>query len=170
MQLTEVAISPPDEMLELALPLDPEEELGMLVVSNVALDRGDTDSGNVDVPAIDVVSFGESVHDACIDGVAVDDLDLGEADTLFKSGRSTDSRDHHQLDELLGLDGELAALGLFETVLGGGNLFRRERFEELGSQVRPVCMEMMGNVPLAAWPARTPPPWPYQERGSRGHA
>lgn len=105
------------------------------MVPDVALDRCDTDCGNIYVPVIDIVAFWHRVHDPRVDSIAVNDFDFGESDALFESGGCADSRDHHEFDELLRLDGKLPALCLFEAVFGGGDLFDSKRFEELFNMV-----------------------------------
>lgn len=107
----------------------------MSVVSDVALDRRDTDCSNIYVPAIDIVAFWHCVHDTRVDSIAVNDFDFGESNALFESGGSADSRHHHEFDELLRLDGKLPALCLFEAVFGGGDLFDGKGFEELFNTV-----------------------------------
>lgn len=103
----------------------------MLVVSNSMLDGADVHTGHVDIPAVDVVALRQGMHEARVDGVAVDDLNLGEADTLLKARGSLDARHHHQLDELLAFCCELPTFGFFESIFGRGNVLGRKRFEEL---------------------------------------
>lgn len=181
MQPAEGPIPPGNKVLQLALPLDAQQKLGVLVVPQLALGRGDTNAGDVDVPTVDVVPLGCVVQDTGVNGVAVDDLDLGEADALLEAGRGGDAGDHHQLDELPGLDGQLPPLRLLQAVLGGGDLLSRKRFEKLvtgkecqrpsPSTVTPVWLGggTAGNVPPGAYPARTPSPGLYPGRGSRGY-
>lgn len=103
----------------------------MLVVADVTLDGDDAHSGHVDVPAVDKVAFGHGAQDTGIDGIAVDDFELGESDPLFKARGCAHTRYHHEFNKLLGLHGQLATLGFFEAVFGRRDVFRSKRFEEL---------------------------------------
>lgn len=107
----------------------------MSVVSDVALDRRDTDCSNIYVPAIDIVAFWDCIHDSRVDSIAVNNFDFRESYALLKSGGCADSRHHHEFDELLRFDSKLPALCLFEAVFRGGDLFDSKRFEELFNTV-----------------------------------
>lgn len=72
-------------MLQLSLLLDAQDKLGMLVLSDRVLDLGDSHAGDIDVPAIDIVTLRQCVHHASINGIAVYNLNLGESNALFKS-------------------------------------------------------------------------------------
>ncbi len=89
----------------------------MLVIANIALDGGYPHAGNVHIPAIYVISLGQGGQDSAIDGIAVDNLELLESYALLKPGRRAHARYYHELDQFLGLDGELASLRLFQPVL-----------------------------------------------------
>lgn len=102
----------------------------MLVVADVPLDVRYAHACNVDIPAIDVVPLGYGGHDAAVNGVAVDDFELREPYPLLEARRRADARDHHELDQLLRLEGELAALRLLEAVLGRGDILGGEGLEE----------------------------------------
>lgn len=91
----------------------------MLMRSNSLPLRRDSNGSDVHIPAIDVVALRQGMHDARVDGIAVDDLDLGKAYPLLKAGRSLATGHHHQLNELLTFYSQLAPLGLFESVFGG---------------------------------------------------
>ena len=131
-----VPIPPGDEVFQLALPLDAQEKLldiavslrqnhppprkstySMLMIPDVALDRYHPDAGDVNVPPVEVVALGHGPQDARIDGIGVDNLELGESDPLLEPRRRRDARDHHQLDELLRLECQLPPLGLLQPVL-----------------------------------------------------
>jgi len=89
----------------------------MLLCPHILSRRLEAHSGKVNVPAINVVAFWHGVHYARVDGVTVNEFNLGEPDPLLESGRCLDARNDHQLDELPALDGQLAPLGLLESVL-----------------------------------------------------
>lgn len=72
----------------------------MLVASDVSLHMRDADSGNVDIPSVDIVPFWHGVQHADIDRISVDNLHLGESYPFFKSRGRGDTRYHHQLDQL----------------------------------------------------------------------
>lgn len=127
-------------MFQLALPLNSENELGVLVVSDVALDRSDANAGYIYVPAVDVVSFRECVHNAPVDGVAIYNFDFRKLDALFEPGRGGNAGNHHQLNQLLRLDGQLPPLRFLQTVFGGGNLLRGKRFEK---DLEPVLPKLL---------------------------
>lgn len=112
----------------------------MLVVANVALDGCYAHTGHIDVPAVDKVALGHGAQDTSIDRIAVHDFELGKSDALFKTGRSADTRDHHQLNKLLGLHGQLAALSLFEAVFGRRYVFRSKGLEEHLQLVLPKLL------------------------------
>lgn len=57
----------------------------MLVVPDVPLHGSHTHTGDINVPVVKVVSLRHSVHHPGIDGIAVDDLDLGEPYALFEA-------------------------------------------------------------------------------------
>lgn len=85
-------------MLELSLLLDAQDKLGVLMGANLALGGNNADTGHIDIPPIDVVALWHAVQDTRINGVAVDDFDLGKADALLEPGRCADTGDHHELD------------------------------------------------------------------------
>lgn len=91
----------------------------------------DMHARDVDIPAIDVVTLGQGMHNARVDGVAVDDCHLGEPNAFLKAGRGLDAGNHHEFGELLALEGQLAPLRLLETVFGRGNVLGGEGLEEL---------------------------------------
>lgn len=82
-----------------------EMAYSVLVVPDVALNRRDPDASDIDIPAIQIVSLWLGGYEPSIDSVAVDDLEFREPDALFKAGRCWNARHHHQLNELLRLDG-----------------------------------------------------------------
>lgn len=95
------------------------------------LDRADVYARNVHVPAVDVITLGHGVHDARINSIAVDNLNLRESNALLEARRSFDARNHHELDELLAFVGQLATLGLFKPVFGRRDVLCGEGFEKL---------------------------------------
>lgn len=62
---------------------------------------------------------------------AIHHLHFREADTFFIAGRGGDAGDHHELDQLLTLQRQLAPLRFFVPVFAGGYVFVREGLEEL---------------------------------------
>ena len=97
MQAGKVSISTGNKVLQLSLSLDSQNEFGVLVVPDVALLRNNTHSGNVYIPAIDIVSFRYRVHDASVNSVTVDDFDFGKSNALLETRRCANSRHHHKL-------------------------------------------------------------------------
>lgn len=118
MKSTKIAISPADIVLELAFLFDTEQEFSVFVLPDLPLDGDDAHASNVYIPAIDVIAFGHRMQQPGINGVAVDNLNLGKSNSLFESRRRSYSRNHHQLNELLSLDGKLSTLGFLESVFG----------------------------------------------------
>ena len=56
----------------------------MLVLPDIPPHGEYPNGSQVDVPAVDKVALGHCMHDAGVDGVAVNELDLGESDPLLK--------------------------------------------------------------------------------------
>lgn len=92
---------------------------GVLVVSDVAFDGRYPDAGDINIPAVDIVPLGQGRYDPGVDGVAVHDLEFRKPYAFFKSRGCPDAGHHHQLDQLLGLDGQLPPLGFLQPVFGG---------------------------------------------------
>jgi hypothetical protein len=118
MKPVEVAIPAGDEMLKLALLLDPQDKLRVLLASENSPDGRHPHTRNVDVPAIDVIALGDVELNPRVYSVGVDYFELGETDALFETGRCSYPRNHHQLDQLPSLNRQLASLGFLEPVLG----------------------------------------------------
>lgn len=104
------------------------------MIADIPLDGDHADRRNVDIPAVKVVPLGKGMHDASVDGVAVHELNLREPDPLFEPRRGPDPRHHHELDQLLGFQGEFSPLRLLEAVLGRGDVLGRKRLQELRAQ------------------------------------
>lgn len=111
--------------------LDAEQELCVLVLSDVALDRNDANTCYIDIPSIYIVSLGNRVHDSSFNRVAVNDFNLGESNALLEARGSADARHHHQFDKLLGLDGKLPTLCFLESVFRRGNTFAGKGLQKL---------------------------------------
>ena len=105
----------------------------MLVMADVSLDRDDANASDIDIPAIDVVAFRNGIQDARVYGVGVDNFDFGESNALLEARRRADAGYHHELDQLLGLNGQLPALRLLETVFGRGYVLGSKGLEKLQS-------------------------------------
>lgn len=119
MKSTKIAISPADKVFKLAFLFDPEQEFSVFVLPDFPFDGDDAHASNVYIPAVDVIALGHSMHQPRINGVTVHNLNLGKSNSLFKSRRCSYSRNHHQLNELLSLNGKLSTLGFLESVFGG---------------------------------------------------
>ena len=148
----------------------------MLMIANIALDRCSAHAGHVDVPAVDKIAFGHRAQDPGVNGVTVHNFQLRKANALFKTRGRSHARDHHQLDELLSLEGQLPALGLLEPIFGRRDVFRSKRFEklvrikgELACRQPASCGASLYNIPPAACPAKTPFLSPCRGMGTRGH-
>ena len=149
----EVTVPLRHEVLRLSYPFDPENELlkpivsrcsllavavrettrnsgthRVVVVPDIPLDSNHADRSNVDVPAVEVVPLGKAMHHPGVDSVAVHELNLGEPDALLEAGRGPDAGHHHQLDELLGLEGEFPALRLLQSIFGRRDALLGKRF------------------------------------------
>jgi hypothetical protein len=147
MQSAEIAVSASNKVLKLTLSLHAEQEFldmvsttgqsgrlytcptySMLVISNIPLHGRHPYAGNIYIPAIDVMSLWDGVYYACVDSIAVNNLDFRESDPLFEPRRRPDARYHHQFDKFLAFYGKFPALGLFKSVFGGGDVLAREGF------------------------------------------
>lgn len=87
------------------------------MLAPVPLYGDEADAGDVDIPAIQVVTLGHRGDDAAINGICIDDLDLGKPDPFLKPRRRRNPRHHHQLHQLLRLGGQFPPLGLLQPVL-----------------------------------------------------
>lgn len=76
MKLCKVAVPPANVVFQLSLLFDPQDELGVLMLSNRMLNLSDAHTGNVDIPAVDVVPLGQGVHHPSLDSIAIHDLNL----------------------------------------------------------------------------------------------
>ena len=101
------------------------------MIANGPLESDGPHTGDVDIPAVDLVAVGRVDQKTLLVGASLDHLNLGEADALFVTGRGRNARDHHQLDHLLALGRQLPALGLLETVLGRRDVLVRKGLQEL---------------------------------------
>lgn len=72
-------------MLQLSLLLDTQDELGVFVLSDRMLNLSDSDTRDVNIPAVDVVALGQGMHNTSVDGIAVHNFNLGKPNTLFES-------------------------------------------------------------------------------------
>lgn len=77
----------------------------MLMRPNVPPDFCHAHTSHVHVPTIDVITLGLRMKNPGVDGVPIHDLHLREANPLLEPRRGGDARDHHQLHELLTLEG-----------------------------------------------------------------
>lgn len=90
----------------------------MLMVSDCASYGRDSDSSDVDIPAIDRVSLGHIYEQPLLIGSTIDDLHFGKLNTLLISRSCGYTRNHHELHKLLTFPGQLSPLCLFQTVFG----------------------------------------------------
>ena len=132
MQPSKVTVSPSNIMFCRAFPPDSEQKFlgpivskkqlvglsisvpthSMLVVPDLPLDGDDTDTSNVNIPPVQVVTLGECGENPGINRVGIDDLEFGKPNPLFESRGRGNSRHHHQLNQLLSLDSQFPPLGL----------------------------------------------------------
>jgi hypothetical protein len=80
------------------------------------LHRSSPYARHIDVPAIDFMSAGRIHVQTLLVGSALDNFHLGKAYALLVARRCGDTRDHHKLNQLLGLERQLFPLGLFEAI------------------------------------------------------
>lgn len=86
---------------------------------------------HVHIPAIDLVTLRYVRYKSRILRSSIHHLHLGKAYPLFVSRSCGDTRNHHELYQLLGLGRQFTTLGVFKSIIGGGNVLVRERFEKL---------------------------------------
>lgn len=76
MKSAKVSIPPSDKVLQLALLLDTKQELGVFVLPDLPLDSHDAHTSDIDIPPIDVVALGYTMHYTSLNSVAVHNLNL----------------------------------------------------------------------------------------------
>jgi hypothetical protein len=91
----------------------------MCVISEVPLHRCCPDTCDIDVPTVNRVAARRVHGETLFVCLPVYDFHFGEAYSLFITRGGGNTRDHHQLDEFLGLERQLSSLGLLQPVLRG---------------------------------------------------
>jgi hypothetical protein len=92
---------------------------------------GDPHARNINIPSINGISLGDIHKKARLVRPAIDDLQLRKLDPLFIPGRCGDTRDHHELNQLLAFARQFLALRLLQPVLGRRDMFIGERLQKL---------------------------------------
>ena len=103
----------------------------MRVIPHGALHRSSSDACNIDIPAVDYVTFGFIDKESLLVGSPVHYLQLRKLYAFFVPGCSGYARYHHKLHQLLSFESKLSPLCFFETVFGRGYVLARKGFEEL---------------------------------------
>ena len=103
----------------------------MLMMSHGAASVLHPHSCHVHIPTINRMPLGYISQEPLFIRTTVDHLDLRKLDPLFVAGRRRDSRDHHELHELLAFPGQLPALCLLQTIFRRRHMLIREGFQEL---------------------------------------
>lgn len=86
------------------------------MVAEVPFHRCGPDTGNVDVPAVDGMAAGCIHCEALLVGLPVYNFHLCKAYPLLVAGRGRDAGNHHEFDQLLGLERQLPPLCLLQPV------------------------------------------------------
>jgi hypothetical protein len=102
----------------------------MVVMSDVLLLACYPDASHVDVPAVYVPALGFVGYKTLRVRAPLHDLNFGKADAFLIAACGGQAADHHELDQLLSLVGELFALRKLEAVFGRGNVLVGKRLEK----------------------------------------
>ena len=117
MHLRKLAKSSRHVELWLVSPPYSEDELGVFVIPHMAPNIDQSYTCDVDVPAVDLLTFRLIDHKALLVCTSVNHLHLAKSNTLFISGCRGHARDHHQLDQLGGLASKLLPLRLLQSII-----------------------------------------------------